>query len=76
MAYIGVIGTGYVGSVSGACLADFGNFVTCVDKDAEKIRSLQQGVIPIFEPGRFPGQPLPHTVNPRCRLLQGVCLPR
>ncbi|MDR0628193.1 MAG: UDP-glucose/GDP-mannose dehydrogenase family protein [Treponema sp.] len=51
MAYIGVIGTGYVGSVSGACLADFGNFVTCVDKDAEKIRSLQQGVIPIFEPG-------------------------
>jgi UDPglucose 6-dehydrogenase len=51
MANIAVIGTGYVGLVSGACLADFGNTVTCVDNNAEKIGALQQGIIPIFEPG-------------------------
>jgi UDPglucose 6-dehydrogenase len=48
---ISVIGTGYVGSVSGACLADFGNNVVCIDKDAAKIEALRNGVIPIFEPG-------------------------
>jgi UDPglucose 6-dehydrogenase len=48
---IAMIGTGYVGLVSGACFADFGHQVTCVDKDAEKIASLQRGEIPIFEPG-------------------------
>jgi UDPglucose 6-dehydrogenase len=51
VARIAVIGTGYVGLVSGACLADFGNSVTCVDIDADKIAALRKGVIPIFEPG-------------------------
>ncbi|MDR0707402.1 MAG: UDP-glucose/GDP-mannose dehydrogenase family protein [Treponema sp.] len=51
MVSIAVIGTGYVGSVSGACLADFGNTVVCVDSDSEKIKALKQGIIPIFEPG-------------------------
>src|SRR5450432_398260 len=48
---IAMIGTGYVGLVSGACFADFGHQVTCVDKDADKIASLRRGEIPIFEPG-------------------------
>ena len=48
---ITVIGTGYVGLVSGACLADVGNDVLCLDVDAAKIRVLQQGGIPIHEPG-------------------------
>jgi len=46
-----MIGTGYVGLVSGACFSDFGHTVTCVDKDAAKIHALQDGRIPIFEPG-------------------------
>jgi UDPglucose 6-dehydrogenase len=46
-----VIGSGYVGLVSGACFADFGHDVICVDKDADKIAKLKAGVIPIFEPG-------------------------
>src|SRR5664279_4745597 len=48
---IAMIGTGYVGLVSGACFADFGHQVTCVDKDADKIAALRRGEIPIFEPG-------------------------
>ncbi len=48
---IAVIGTGYVGLVSGACFADFGHDVICVDKDATKIDALHDGRIPIFEPG-------------------------
>src|ERR1700746_187043 len=46
-----MMGAGYVGLVSGACFADFGHQVTCIDKDATKIAALKRGEIPIFEPG-------------------------
>src|SRR6516165_4236895 len=49
--HLAMIGSGYVGLVSGACLADFGHHVVCVDKDADKIRALNNGKSPIFEPG-------------------------
>ena len=48
---VAMIGTGYVGLVSGACFADFGHHVVCVDKDADKIAALKRGEMPIFEPG-------------------------
>ena len=48
---VAMIGSGYVGLVSGACFADFGHDVTCVDLDPKKIDRLNQGVMPIFEPG-------------------------
>ena len=48
---IAMIGTGYVGLVSGACFSDFGHTVTCVDKDEGKIAALKQGRMPIYEPG-------------------------
>lgn len=48
---ITVIGSGYVGLVSGACLAELGNEVLCLDVDAHKISILQQGGVPIYEPG-------------------------
>ena len=48
---IAMIGTGYVGLVSGACFSEFGHHVTCVDLDAKKIEQIEQGEMPIFEPG-------------------------
>ena len=48
---IAMVGTGYVGLVSGACFADFGHHVTCIDLDSDKIADLNNGQMPIFEPG-------------------------
>ncbi|HET7717795.1 MAG TPA: UDP-glucose/GDP-mannose dehydrogenase family protein [Bauldia sp.] len=48
---IAILGAGYVGLVSGACLADFGHQVVCIEKDAERVRNLRAGKIPIYEPG-------------------------
>src|SRR5512137_1048808 len=48
---IAMVGSGYVGLVSGACLADFGHDVVCVDKDPSKIERLNAGIMPIYEPG-------------------------
>jgi UDP-glucose 6-dehydrogenase len=50
---ITMIGAGYVGLVTGACFAEFGFDVVCVDKDLNKIKSLEMGIIPIYEPEDF-----------------------
>ena len=70
---IAVVGTGYVGLVAGACLAESGNDVVCVDKDAAKIRTLRRGKMPIYEPG------LEELVRRNCherRLTFTTTLPR
>lgn len=48
---IAIFGTGYVGLVAGACLADVGHAVLCVDSDRARIAGLQRGVVPLYEPG-------------------------
>ena len=48
---IAMVGSGYVGLVSGACFADFGHDVVCIDKDPAKIEKLHQSIMPIYEPG-------------------------
>src|SRR5262245_55944358 len=49
--HVAMIGAGYVGLVSGACFADFGHFVTCIDNNESRIEALKRGLMPIFEPG-------------------------
>ena len=78
---ITIVGTGYVGLVSGTCFADLGNDVLCVDLDAEKVAALMDGRCPIYEPGlepllrqniaagrlRFSTDPIAESSTARCR---------
>src|SRR5215468_7447668 len=69
---VAMVGTGYVGLVSGACIADFGHQVTCVDKDGTKISALNAGEIPIYEPGLAE---LVRTNGEQGRLVFSTALP-
>ncbi len=64
---LAIFGTGYVGLVSGACLAEVGHDVLCMDVDQAKIDQLRAGTIPIWEPGLSPSAPRPtRTARPTC----------
>ena len=65
---VSIFGTGYVGLVTGTCLAEVGHQVVCVDVDAAKVAGLRNGVIPIYEPGLEPMVKANHASG---RLLKG-----
>ena len=76
---ITIIGTGYVGLVTGACLAEMGNHVLCLDVDAKKIRTLESGTLPIHEPGLLEvvqrnvvGGRLQFTTDIECAVAHGT----
>jgi len=70
--HISVIGTGYVGLVTGACFAEFGVHVTCMDTDARRIAQLEKGEVPFFEPGitELVAKGIKKTASPSPRTLR------